>query len=106
MGSLEGKTVIVTGAAKGIGRGEAELLAASGAQVVLTDIDESNGAALARSLGEKAIFLWHDVSSAAAWQKVVAEAKKRFGKIDGLINNAGIYRPASIADTTEELFDS
>ena len=106
MGSLEGKTVIVTGAAKGIGRGEAELLAASGAQVVLTDIDEANGATLARSLGEKAIFHRHDVSSAAEWQKVVAEAKKRFGKIDGLINNAGIYRPASIADTTDEIFDS
>jgi NAD(P)-dependent dehydrogenase (short-subunit alcohol dehydrogenase family) len=106
MVGIEGKTVIVTGAANGIGLGEAEVLAAAGAQVVLTDLDEVAGKGAAEALGDQAIFLRQNVSSAAEWQKVVAEANKRFGKIDGLVNNAGIYRPGTIADTTDEIFDS
>lgn len=106
MSTVEGKTIIVTGAANGIGRGEAECLVASGAQVVFTDVDEANGEATVKPLGDRALFLRHDVSSAAEWQKVIAATKQRFGKIDGLVNNAGIYRPGTLATTTDEIFDS
>ncbi|KWO42478.1 hypothetical protein WT97_02320 [Burkholderia sp. MSMB1459WGS] len=106
MTSLKGKTVIVTGAANGIGRAEAELLARSGAHVVFTDLDEENGTAAAQPFGDNAFFIRHDVSSAADWQNVVAVTIARYGKLDGLVNNAGIYRPGTLADTTDEIFDS
>jgi 3alpha(or 20beta)-hydroxysteroid dehydrogenase len=106
MASVQGKTIIVTGAAKGIGREEAELLIASGSQVVFSDVDEANGEAVVKPLGDRAIFLRHNVSSPADWQKVIEATKKRFGKINRLVNNAGIYRPGTLADTTDEVFDS
>lgn len=105
MGDMNGKTVIVTGAANGIGLAEAEVLAAKGANVVLTDIDEAAGKAAAEKLGANAIFKRHDVSLSAEWQNVISEALTRFGRLDGLVNNAGIYRPGSIAETTDEIFD-
>ncbi|RWR03032.1 hypothetical protein ED28_04325 [[Pantoea] beijingensis] len=106
MASLNGKTIIVTGAANGIGRAEAELLARSGANVVFTDLDEANGTAAAEAFGEQAVFIRHDVSSAADWQRVIATTIERFGRLDGLVNNAGIYRPGALEDTTEENFDT
>ena len=106
MRGIEGKTIIVTGSANGIGRGEAQVLVEFGAQVVLTDLDEAEGVTTAASLGKQALFVRHDVTSAAEWQSVISLAKKHFGKIDGLVNNAGIYRPGSIAETTDEIFDS
>lgn len=106
MRGIEGKTIIVTGSANGIGRGEAQVLVELGAQVVLTDLDETEGVTTASSLGKQALFIRHDVTSSAGWQSVISLTKKHFGKIDGLVNNAGIYRPGSIADTTDEIFDS
>src|SRR5262245_25279863 len=105
MSSLDGKRVIVTGSAKGIGRAEAELLAKSGAQVVFTDIDDENGTGAASPYGDRALFIHHDVSRAEDWVRVIAATKERFGGLDGLVNNAGIYLPASLAETTEEIFD-
>ena len=71
MRNLKGKTIIVTGAANGIGRAEAELLCQSGANVVFTDIDEVNGIAAAQPFGKNGIFVKHDVSLAANWEKVI-----------------------------------
>ncbi|MBQ5265193.1 SDR family oxidoreductase [Klebsiella pneumoniae] len=105
MASLNGKTVIVTGAANGIGRAEAELLARSGANVVFTDLDQTNGELAAKAFGEKAIFVRHDVSSASDWENVIAATIARFGRLDGLVNNAGIYKPSLLVETTEENFD-
>ncbi|WP_025856440.1 SDR family NAD(P)-dependent oxidoreductase [Pseudomonas sp. CHM02] len=105
MRTLKGKTIIVTGAANGIGRAEAELLGQSGANVVFTDIDEVNGIAAAQPFGENAIFVKHDVSLAADWEKVISETLANFGQVDGLVNNAGIYRPGSLEETSEEIFD-
>ncbi|WP_444756634.1 SDR family NAD(P)-dependent oxidoreductase [Pseudomonas sp. A014] len=106
MSSLKGKTIIVTGAANGIGLAEANLLAQSGANVVFTDVDEANGISAAKAWGTQGMFIRHDVSSSADWERVVAAAITRFGRLDGLINNAGIYRPGSLEETSEENFDS
>ncbi|WP_406817357.1 SDR family NAD(P)-dependent oxidoreductase [Mycobacterium sp. M23085] len=106
MGHVEGKTIVVTGAAHGIGRATAELLATSGAHVVVTDIDEAGAEAAAEALGDQAVFFRHDVSSSTEWQRLITLVKQRFPTIDGLVNNAGRYLPGTIADTTEESFDS
>ena len=99
MPRLDGKVAIITGAAGGQGEAEARLFVAEGARVVLTDIQEK-GSEVADQLGANAIFLAHDVSNASAWAMVVAETLKRFEKIDVLVNNAGIFRPKPLLETT------
>jgi len=92
MGRFTGKVVIVTGAARGQGAAEAKLFADEGACVVLTDLNE-DVEVVAKRIGANALFVRHDVSSKVAWDGVVAAALDRFGRIDVLVNNAGIYRP-------------
>jgi NAD(P)-dependent dehydrogenase (short-subunit alcohol dehydrogenase family) len=90
---LEGKVVIVTGAASGIGADAARALALEGARVVLSDRDAEGGAALANEIEKGAaesVFVPHDVALEDDWLRVVAAAQERFGRIDVLINNAGI----------------
>ena len=89
-GRVAGKVALVTGGASGIGRGCAELLAAEGASVVITDIQDAKGADLASAIGANALYLTHDVTSEDAWIGVVAEVEKRLGRLDILVNNAGI----------------
>lgn len=102
---LVGKTAIITGAAQGQGAAEARLFARHGANVVLTDVNPA-GASVAAEIGDKAIFVSHDVTSEAAWQDVVAKALEQFGKLDILVNNAGIFKPATLEDTTVEQFEA
>ena len=73
MGRLTGKIAIITGAAQGMGAAHARRFVAEGARVVLTDINASEGQALASELGEAAHFVQHDAASASGWQAVVAE---------------------------------
>ena len=79
----------------------ARLLVEAGARLVLNDLDEA-GAAVAGGLGPQAVFVAHDVSSAEDWARVVATCRERFGKLDGLVNNAGIAGRDSIATLTSE----
>jgi 3alpha(or 20beta)-hydroxysteroid dehydrogenase len=102
--SLHGKVAIVTGAASGQGAAEARMLASEGAQVVLTDISE-NGHTVAAEIGEKARFIHHDVSKEADWARVIEQTLAAFGQLDVLVNNAGIYKPASLPDTSVALWD-
>ena len=102
MGRVEGKVVIVTGGASGIGREDALTLAREGARVMLTDLNEEAGRAVAKEIGESAMFMRHDISSEDDWKVVIAATEKRFGKINGLVNNAGILLMASVEDTTLE----
>jgi len=105
MGRLSGKVAIVTGASQGMGKAHSEAFIAEGASVILTDINASAGSALAESFGIRAMFIAHDVASAADWNKVVTEGEARFGKINVLVNNAGIIGPISkAADLSEADF--
>jgi 3alpha(or 20beta)-hydroxysteroid dehydrogenase len=102
--SLSGKVAIVTGAASGQGAAEARLLAAAGAKVVLTDISDK-GRAVAAELGDNGHFVDQDVSQEADWVRVIDQALARFGRLDVLVNNAGIYKPATLPDTDVALWD-
>ncbi|MGI5164107.1 glucose 1-dehydrogenase [Spirillospora sp. CA-253888] len=103
-GSLDGKVAIVTGAARGQGAVEARLLAEAGARVVVADVLEE-GREVAAGIGEAARFVHHDVTDAASWANVVAAATGAFGRLDVLVNNAGIWRTAPVDRETEERFE-
>src|SRR5215471_9857583 len=100
-GGVAGKVALVTGGASGIGRGCAEKLAAEGAAVVITDVQDAKGgevvAAIAQA-GGKAEYLHHDATDEAAWEGVIAEIKTRHGRLDILVNNAGIAIPGSVIE--------
>ncbi|MBD2858561.1 glucose 1-dehydrogenase [Spongiibacter sp. KMU-158] len=102
MGRVAGKVCIVTGAASGMGKADAERLVAEGASVVLTDLNEKDGQAVANSLGEKALFIRHDVTSEEDWKKVVQTTVETFGRLDVLVNNAGMMALGSVVDCTIE----
>lgn len=89
MGRVEGKVALVTGGASGIGKATAKMLAREGARVAITDISESAGTAAASEIAG-AIFLKHDVSSEQQWQDIFAQTIAEFGKLDILVNCAGI----------------
>lgn len=100
MKRFEAKTVLITGGARGQGASHARAFVAEGAKVLIGDVREELGRALAEDLGENAAFVALDVSSADSWDAAVAEAESRFGPIAVLVNNAGILAPAvSIADS-------
>jgi 3alpha(or 20beta)-hydroxysteroid dehydrogenase len=98
-GRVEGKVVIVTGAARGQGASEARLLAAEGATVVVTDV-LAEGEAIAAEIG--GTWVHHDVASASSWAALVEAVMDGHGRIDGLVNNAGIYKVGRLLDTTED----
>lgn len=87
---LKDKVAIVTGAASGMGAATARIFAREGAFVLVTDRNDDDGQAVAREIGNRAQFVHHDVSSDAGWQEVVAAAMQAHGRIDVLINNAGV----------------
>ena len=103
MGRVSGKVAINTGAAQGMGEAHARLFVAEGAKVILTDLNDKAGQALADSLGENAMFIRQDVTQKADWQRVVQEGEARFGTINVLVANAGVIgKVASTLDFTEE----
>ena len=89
-GRVEGKVALVTGAARGIGRATAELLAREGAFVVVTDLKDDEGVAVAEGLGARAAYRRLDVREEDGWEGAVAFAEERFGRLDVLVNNAGV----------------
>lgn len=102
MARLDGKVAIITGGARGMGASHVRRFVSEGAKVVFTDILVEEGQALAKELGQNAIFLEHDVTNATDWDSIVAEAEVKFGPVDILVNNAGIAPNKPIEDTTEE----
>jgi 3-oxoacyl-[acyl-carrier protein] reductase len=87
---LSGKTALVSGGARGIGRAIVERLIAEGAKTVIGDIDEAAGRSLAGELGTNASFTYLDVTLESSWQSAVAHAVEFGGQLDILVNNAGI----------------
>jgi 3alpha(or 20beta)-hydroxysteroid dehydrogenase len=98
--SLAGKVVLVTGAARGIGEAIARRSARAGATVVVTDLLDEAGRAVADSLGTDASFESLDVADEQSWHELATMLTRRFGGIDALVNNAGVLHTATIADTT------
>jgi NAD(P)-dependent dehydrogenase (short-subunit alcohol dehydrogenase family) len=108
MGRVDGKTIIVTGGATGIGRGIAEVLAREGAAVVIAGRSRARGAEAERAVreaGGRALFVPTDVSREEDCRNLVAAAVREFGRLDGLVNNAGIFPRATLEETTSELWD-
>ncbi|MEV8532897.1 glucose 1-dehydrogenase [Streptomyces sp. NPDC051211] len=101
MGKLDGRVVVITGAARGQGEQEARLFAAEGAKVLLGDVLDEQGAQVAKEIGEEsARYVRLDVSREEDWAAAVAAAKDAFGgRIDGLVNNAGILRFNELVNT-------
>src|SRR5271170_4741645 len=108
MNRLEGKVAIVTGAASGLGRADAEALCQAGAQVLLTDVNTSAGEDVAAALSAVrpgcAAFATHDVRDEKRCTEVVTEARRRFGGLHVLVNNAGVMVAATPETTTLEQF--
>jgi NAD(P)-dependent dehydrogenase (short-subunit alcohol dehydrogenase family) len=110
MNRVKDKVAIVTGAARGIGRATARLLALEGAEVILTDIEEPAGRqaaeAIAGETGGRAHFLAHDVRDQQDWRQLVDHVLARHKRIDILVNNAGIYLIKPLPQTTLEDLES
>jgi 3alpha(or 20beta)-hydroxysteroid dehydrogenase len=93
---LEGKVALITGAARGQGEAEARRFVAEGAKVLITDVLDAEGEAVAASLGAAAAYRHLDVTSEPEWNAAVADAEERFGPVSVLVNNAGILDFAPI----------
>ncbi len=108
MGRLEGKVALISGGARGQGAVEARMFAAEGAKVVIGDILDQEGKAVEaqiRGSGAEATYVHLDVTSDSDWRSAVDTAISSYGRLDVLVNNAGIVTRSSIEDTTEEEWD-
>lgn len=104
MGKLDGKIAIITGGACGMGRATAEVFVREGAQVVIADLLDEEGTALANSLGSNASYIHLDVADERGWEQLVKATTEHEGRIDILVNNAGIFWGAAIENTPNEMF--
>ena len=102
MGRLEGKTALVTGAASGIGLQTSIRLAEEGTRVMMTDINIEEGLQQAEKLGANATFLKLDITEEEEWISVLDETVKRFGRLDILVNSAGMVLIAEVEQITLE----
>jgi len=107
-GRVAGKVVVVTGAAQGIGRGCAEMLARQGARVVVGDTQQEKGQAVVAAIqaaGGEALFRRTDVVHEDQCAALIAAAVEAFGRLDALVNNAGWFPRATLEETTTALWD-
>src|SRR6185437_5588531 len=104
MGRLDGKIILISGGARGQGAAEARLFVAEGARVVIGDVLEDKGRALAAELGQNAAFVRQDVTRETDWESAL-KAAEALGGLHGLVNNAGIYQPATLMETDTALFE-
>jgi 3alpha(or 20beta)-hydroxysteroid dehydrogenase len=102
---LEGKVAIITGAARGQGEAEARLFVREGARVVIADILDAEGEAVAKDVGDDAVFVHLDVRDEQNWAEVLATTIERFGHLDALVNNAAVHHIVRLEDETVEGFE-
>jgi 3alpha(or 20beta)-hydroxysteroid dehydrogenase len=105
MARLDGKVAIVTGAARGSGEAIARRFVAEGARVVIADVRDDQGEAVASSLGEAAAYVHTDVTDEDDWSRLVATTVDRFGRLDVLVNNAAVLLLEPLATTTVEDYE-
>lgn len=105
MADLDGRVVLITGGGSGIGLAAAEMVRDEGGLPVITGRNEEKGAKAAVQLGERAMFLAQDVCSKEDWQRVVAAVLDRHGRIDGLVNNAGLQTFSPVQSEPLEHFN-
>ncbi|MCC7365327.1 MAG: glucose 1-dehydrogenase [Dehalococcoidia bacterium] len=103
MGRLEGKVALITGGARGQGAAEARMFIAEGAQVIITDVQDELGEETAAATGAR--YLHHDVSIEADWARVVAAVVAEHGRLDVLVNNAGVYEHLRMLDTPLAVYE-
>ncbi|MFF5487702.1 SDR family NAD(P)-dependent oxidoreductase [Streptomyces virginiae] len=104
--SLDDKVVVITGAGRGQGATEARLCAAAGARVVVTDVREHEGRAVAAELGDRGLYVRHDVADPESWATVVKETVRTFGTVSALVNNAALWRTAHVEQQRLEDFEA
>lgn len=104
MTNLQGKVVLISGGARGMGEAQAKHIVQAGGRVVLGDVLHAQGQALAKQLGAACVYEPLDVTDEAQWHNAVASAMK-LGPLFGLVNNAGIYVPRPMLDTDADLFN-
>ena len=104
MGRVEGKVALVTGGGSGLGAEACRVLAAEGALVVVSDVNEKAAQALADTIGDRAMALRHDVASEDDWISVMKSIEDRHGRLDILVNNAGVVLNADVEDTSLEKY--
>ena len=102
MGRLDGKIALITGGARGQGAAEGTLFAAEGATVIITDVLDAEGEAMAATFDGR--YLHHDVTDEDRWREVVATIIGWFGRVDVLVNNAGIYRSENLLTATQATY--
>jgi 3alpha(or 20beta)-hydroxysteroid dehydrogenase len=100
MGKLDGKVAVITGGARGQGEAEVRLFVKEGAKVVFGDVLDDLGEIVAKDLGDAAVYLHHDVRQEDDWARVIGEAESRYGKLDVLVNNAGILDFGTVTHET------
>jgi 3alpha(or 20beta)-hydroxysteroid dehydrogenase len=103
VGELDGRVAVVTGGARGQGAAEAAIFAREGATVVITDVLDEQGEKTAGELGCE--FLHLDVTSESEWESVIGDTVQRHGRLDVLMNNAGIFQPAQLLNTTLDMWN-
>lgn len=103
---LDDKVVVITGAGRGQGATEARLCAAAGARVVVTDVREDEGRAVAAELGDRGLYVRHDVADPESWATVVKETVRAFGTVSALVNNAALWRTAHVEQQRLEDFEA
>jgi 3alpha(or 20beta)-hydroxysteroid dehydrogenase len=100
MGRLDGKVALITGAARGQGAAEARLFVAEGASVMLGDVRDDDGEIVAKELGAHAAYRHHDVTSEDDWAAIVDTTRSQFGRVDVLVNNAGVFNVIGMTTTS------